>query len=480
MKRTRLIDMLRILTSRERTKFKEYVFSPYFNKNKKVQLLCAHILKYAPAYTHVELDKKSVYRKIYQSDSYNELQINNIISDLLQLLYNFLAQNQYQHHPPLEKQLLLKDLLTRDQLQHFDKNVKRYRQILSKSTYRSYEYFLDEYHLNDQLDSFFLTKAKREYDEHLQLKSDYLDQYYFTNKLRIACDMASRNIVINAGYTCQFLEEIKKDYNNHQELSKQPSIQVYYKTLEMLNNSDEEVHYYSLKKLLQQNISLFPQEELRVLYDYILNHCIKEINSGKLNYYKEILEVYEVLLEQEIILKNGYLTQWDFKNIVTVGLRIQDFEWVEQFIFSYQSKLLQEEQPNALAYNLAALYYEKKLYSKALQQLHNVEFTDTSYHLGAKIIQLKSYYELDETEAFYALLEAFSKYVLRNKQLSDYRKKANNNFLKIAKKIYQLKIRQNTLSRSNYQQKKSILKTTFQEISPIANKDWLNLVFNQL
>ena len=53
-----------------------------------------------------------------------------------------------------------------------------------------------------------------------------------------------------------------------------------------------------------------------------------------------------------------------------------------------------QKQPDVL-YNelLSWLFIQQKEYKKALQELHNVDFTDASYHLGAKIIQIKSYYE---------------------------------------------------------------------------------------
>ena len=67
------------------------------------------------------------------------------------------------------------------------------------------------------------------------------------------------------------------------------------------------------------------------------------------------------------------------------------------------------QQPLAVSSTTTANNGAARSYSlnSKLQQLQDVEFTDTSYHLGAKIIQLKSYFELEETEAFYSLIKAF-------------------------------------------------------------------------
>ncbi len=126
-----------------------------------------------------------------------------------------------------------------------------------------------------------------------------------------------------------------------------------------------------------------------------------------------------------------------------------------------------------MVYNLSALYYARKDYKAALQQLHDVEFTDDNYHLGAKVIQLKSFYELDETEALFALIEAFKKFVGRSRQLSDYLKAATLNFAKMTKKVAQLKANQSILKQQDFERKMIDLRNQLMEIQPISNKVWL-------
>jgi hypothetical protein len=159
---------------------------------------------------------------------------------------------------------------------------------------------------------------------------------------------------------------------------------------------------------------------------------------------------------------------------------LEEFGWIENFIRQYDSYLLPEEKFNAVTYNRAALFSARKEYKKALLELHNVEFTDSSYHLGAKIIQIKSYYELEETEALFALIETFRKYLLRNRDLADYRKKANSNMLKLTKSIYQLKTVGPSMNTSSFNRKRRIINEKLTSIDPIANKDWLEEIFERI
>ncbi|MEM1323442.1 MAG: hypothetical protein AAGG75_24460 [Bacteroidota bacterium] len=481
MKQTNLCLLLSELSTRERTKFKEYVFSPYFNKHQRLRRLCEYLLRHAPDFEHPDLDRRQVYTVVYEEKDFKELRFNNLVSDLLQLLYDYLAQRAYDRQPPLKKQLLLTELRERDAAAHVDRTARRFQQLLEQHPFRNYQFFLHQYALHEQLDQFALTQKRRRYDENLQLQNDKLDLYYMANKFRIACDMASRNIVIKAGYECHRLDQLLGEYRGKEsQYAQVPALVVYYETLQMLTNTPSEPHYQQLKGRLRSNLALFPPQELRILYNYALNYCIKMINTGHVNYYQEVLELYKILLEQKIIFINGYLTQWTYKNIVTVGIRLREFDWTEQFINQYNEALPTEEKLNAFDYNMAALHYARHNYKEALQQLHNVEFTDASYHLGAKIIQLKSYYELEEEEAFFALIEAFRKYILRHRELSDYRKKANANMLKLAQRIYLLKSSRRTITTQAYRQKRRRIGQLLESLEPLANKDWLEEVFGKM
>lgn len=479
MQNSLLTDLLSTLSTKELRKFHEFVHSPYHNKNKKIRQLCELIYRYKPGFQHSKLSKELLYAKIYpESQDFQELRINNLISDLLQLLYRFLAQEIYQDNQLLQKKYLLNNLTSHDADRHIEKNLRNYEQLQEQSQQRSYDYFLEAYYLNEEADQQQLRRAMRSNEGHFQKQNDALDLFYHINKFRIACDMTSRNLVAQAGYQCHYLEDLLEWYEQGAErIQEEPALRLYYRVLQMLRQQGEERWYEEVRAILQSQYQYFSREELWQVYSFALNYCIIRINSGQSSYYQEILQLYQELLERKIIFVNGYLTQWSFKNIITTGIRLQEFDWTEDFIHQYQSYLLPEEKENASVYNLAALYHAKGDFAKALQLLHNVEFTDSSYHLGAKTIQIKSYYELRETEALFALIEAFRKYLLRNRQISDYRKQANNNMLKLVRKIYQLRLNGQLLNQVTFNRRQRHLEQQLKIIQPIANKDWLEDIF---
>ena len=480
MKKSKLIEILQKNSEKELFEFKEWMASPFHNKSEKARLLYQFVLKASPNFEMERLDKRLAFKYLFKKETYNELKINNVISLLTRQLLDFLAFQNYKNTNYLSQICLMDELRQRDLDKQMLQEGHRLKKITSKSVIQNSSTFFDEYLYHKQLDEHFLKKPKRAYDENLQLKNNHLDLFYISTKLKIACDMVSRNTVIQANYEIhhlatliEWLESTDFDYQTY------PAISVYFQAYKTIKNG-KIADYHQLKSLLAANLQTFPNDEMSGLYDYVLNFCIRQINQGNTDFYQEILENYKFLLENKIIFQHGYLAQWDYKNIITVGTRIGDVEWTEQFIHQYKNHLPPKERENAFIYNLASFYYSIQAYKKSLQLLHEVKFTDTSYHLGAKIIQLKSFYELNEDTSFFALIDAFKIYVLRSKNISTYRKQANLNLVKFAKRIYKLKEQQNFIATSVFLQKWKSIDERLKKMENVANKGWLKICLDGL
>ena len=469
MEKSKLISLWRKLSVSERTRFGKFINSPFFNKHPApIRLYEVLQTDYQAGWSKQQLSQKAFPQRVY-----DENWMNNMMSDLLQLLYQYLAQLQFEDKKHFKFQLLNEALQEREAMKDLAYGLRRFQQELQRSNKRSFEYYLALSRLEQQSDFFELSQQKRQFTPHLQQENDYLDVYYLCNKFRIACDMVSRQSIISATYDCSYLHELIAWYREREVWRENPILAVYYQALCMMQDRSDESHYLGLKKHLLKYAGLIPLDELRSLYTYALNYCIQKINTGKGSFYRETFELYQAMLESKTLFVNEHLSPWSYKNIVTTGIRLQEFEWTEQFIRRYKGALPERERGNALAYNLASIYFARGHYSKALRQLQNVEFTHQTYHLGAKIIQLKSYFELCEYEAFYSLIDAFRHYLRRNRSMSEYRIKANRQFLHYAKKIGQLADRRKTLSQRQLAERQLKLRTGISGSSEIANKEWL-------
>ena len=159
------------------------------------------------------------------------------------------------------------------------------------------------------------------------------------------------------------------------------------------------------------------------------------MNLGDSEFVLEAFQLFQDWLPKGLLLVQGKLTPFHFKNIVTIGLRLSEFDWIENFIHQYSQFLDERHRENAITFNLAQLYFYKKNYLKVIQLLSQVEYDDMTYNLNSKTLLMASYYELDEIEALGSLLDTFRVYLNRNKELPATRRKHYLNTIGIVRKL---------------------------------------------
>ena len=168
------------------------------------------------------------------------------------------------------------------------------------------------------------------------------------------------------------------------------------------------------------------------------NYCIKKINQGNQKFLKELFFLYQTLLKKEIIIANGEISPWYFRNIVVVALRLGEYAWTEDFIIKYQDFLEEDFRRNTVTYNLAQLYFYQKKYEKVIEQLQNVEYDDITYSLNSKTMLMATFYELDDIDPLFSLMESFRTYLNRQKSLPPSKARDYLNLIRFTKRLVRL------------------------------------------
>ena len=475
MHKSKLITVLRSLSTRERSRWREYVYSPFFNKHPVLRDLADLILGFAPEFTEKMPDKGPLYAQLYGPDTeFDERKLNNQISDLYELLLGFLSYTLYESEP-VEQQLLTVNALLERNLDHAASGaLAKCRLLLDRRTDQTARRHFLELRWWEAAEVLASRESRRIAGEQLNRQAKANDLAFVLEKLRLGAAMLSRRglAVVQADAQPRWLPAIRQWCQEEADLAEMPAVQVYLAALDLQEQAQPE-SFAAFTEALDQHYAVFGKEELAALYQYALNYCIRRINDGQPDAYPQALNLYQTLLERDVLLRQGRLSQWTYKNITTTGLRSGAFGWTEGFLKNYRELLPPGEQENAFAYNLAALHFEKKNYAATLLTLQNVEFTDFTYHLGAKILQLKSYYLLEETEALNALLEATQQLLRRNRSLSSFGKSANLNFIRMLRQLHRWKQGADTKPPAKQMQRRKVLAEKIEQLQPLANKDWL-------
>jgi hypothetical protein len=465
------------LSRAERTRFREMANSPYFNKNEDV----VRFLDIIEKDKERELGKEQVFSMVFPGQKFDPRKITDQVYYLTRLAEEFLALRKFRNDDVLKKINLLGESLDRKIDRMTVSISKEIEEDLHNTVYRDYTLYYKEYLFQSERDRYFIGSELTKRDESLQKKTDSLDLFYISTKLRDCCEMLNRSQILKSTYQVHFLEPIKEYVETHlSDFTDYPAIGIYYHILLMLKYPENNIHFIKLIGLLGSSHKIFPNEELRDMYTYAQNYAIRKVNAGENEYYRSLFDINRILLDTGLIYTGKYVTQRDYKNIVSIALRLGEYEWTMNFIDNYKNHLPKEFRQNAYIYNLANYYYETKEHRKAIRLLRDVEFTDLYYNLDAKTMLLKIYFEEGEDESFLALCNAFKIYLTRNKLINDQTFAIYNNLLKFTKKAFYLKMLLPYQRGKNFAKKIDTLKQKVESAKNIVNIKWLREQIDEL
>jgi hypothetical protein len=271
--------------------------------------------------------------------------------------------------------------------------------------------------------------------EHSRTDDSYLLQYnkalkneFWYKKLKNATDLIMRAHVFSSTYDFSEIDTSLGSFKTEQ-FKYEPSILLYY-YIYLLFKEDDELFYQKTLTFLNDNQKILSKSELKDVYACLQNYCIRKVNERNEKYLHELFNLYKELLEKDIIAQNNQLYVFDFKNIATLGFRLNQWEWVEEFTKKYQFFLPPEYQQSAVSYNMARIAFHRNDHRRALQWLLNVVYADIYYELGCKGLLVKVYYELNEFPLLDTLIQSFKTFLNRNKLIPSHQKNMYLNFLK--------------------------------------------------
>ncbi len=438
----KLLDILSKLTTQQIKRIKQNNYYDFQNKLIKEYDLLVYLEKHIPNYENVDLSHDILHNLFKLPKNTNAQKTSTILrqtaSNLTQLIEDFLCIQGFKDDRfAYEKQLLI-------QYKKLDLPKYSYQQLdKTKSIVDNHRFFdISKYQITSLLreEEYKLHSAynNRLLNESLQDFLDHFNLFYFSKMLKYVCEMINRQNILQVTYDLTLNIQIIEHQLNIIDIEKHPFIKIYYNIYCSLTR-EEDFYFDELKEKIFANKDFFTLEELKDMFSYAQNFCIKKINKGDLTYYQEIFDLFKYQLENRILYYNGVLEHYDFKNITSVALRLKQYDWLESFLLSYNIYLRENIRENSILYASAQMFFAKKDFKQSIKKLILIEYTDVYYHLGAKSLLLKNYYELEEYESFMSLHSAFKIYLKRNKEISEYQKITYENFLMIIKRILKAK-----------------------------------------
>lgn len=438
MVNTKLFTLLQTFSGTDLQRFRKYLLSPFFNENEDFVRLFDRVRSNLRTMgkTKPGAQKLGYWQHLFPGQPYDDTRFRRFCSDLYKLALDYLSVKEFRSDSPVDSIYLLDALAPTKLDKHFEGVVRGVEQKQRKSGWKNAQFHFIKYMLGRQRHEHLEHRRGKTANLQFLERADYhLDCYYFSKKLEHYCDALGYKKMVSLAADIRLFPDFMTYLQEHGFLV-EPSVRAYYLAAQMNLFQEEEAYFRKLKRLLETDATCFRQKELQVLFIHLMNYCIDtKINNGHTEYYRQLFSLYRTALDKEIIFEDDELNPHHYKNIITIGLQVQEFGWVEKFIQDFTPRLPKDTQENALNYNLAHLYFYKGEYSKVIGQLREVEYPSPVYALGSKLLLLRTYFELKEDMALDSLIDSFRIYLRRHRLISRDVKQQYLNVLRFTKKL---------------------------------------------
>jgi hypothetical protein len=460
--KNKVITVLKSLPSDEIRQLDKFVRSPIHNQHEDVVRLFQYLRKYLGGGERA-LDKERVFGHLFPGMDFNMQQIHYLSSYLLKVVEDYLAWKAWKNDEASVGLNLVKAYHAHRLEQSHKATLSKVLSQHESQQIRDAQHFSRLYQLRTQ--EYLAAKTQgRSRDFDLQQLIDAQDVAFIIEKLKIGCNVLSHQALKKTQYNTGLIDAVMEFLKNHPFLE-MPSVAIYYHAYLALSDIGNESSFRELKKLLDIQQAAFPVTDLRDLYLFAINFCIKQLNSGNQAYLREAFEIYSAGLSIDIFLENGELSPWTYSNFIISGIRLREFDKVEAFIKQYTQNLPEKERDGLYRYNYAFLHYEKKDYQKAMLMLSTTDYgKDLLTTCAAKTLLARMYFEQKETETLLNLLQSFKVFISR-KELLGYHKDSYGNFISTLLKL----VGQRSAKAPNLQE----IQSDLAGFKVVAAKDWL-------
>lgn len=482
MIKSKAIDILGSLSKEEFKQFGKFVRSPYFNENKKLAELYEILKKHHPDYSKKSLTKENAYVKLFPGRTYNDGTMRKLLSGMQQLAEEYIAHSHFDKVNLFEKTLLL--------MSHFDqKKLDKLFNIKMEeleSRYKELNNFEDDYFKRN----FELEVTRINYDlgrdrashEPEKIRNDltrcslYMICYSLITALKLGQDIFVMKLSYDFDYRDtiaykfieslgpgKFIDSIKK-YAPEFHLV----LLIYFNRFMIAAGLDpDDLYYYELKAIVFKSLGLFTRFEKYNLVLFLENSCEEKNISGK-DFRKELHSVHREMLTRKLFTAEDedYFSIIRFRGMVKCALLNDEFAWTEEFLNKYLEKLPIQFRDNMNYYSLALLYFRRRMFGKALENVSKVRFETYRIKFDVWALKLQIEFELGYYEEVLYSIDSF-RHSLKNDTTSPHWMKARfSNFMNYFQKVLKIK-------HSQEKPEAEFFKNEISKSKEVLEKDWL-------
>lgn len=477
MENTKLITLLRSFSKQEIIKFREFINSPYFNKNKNVSALAEAIMGYYPEFTHTDFTEENIYNKTFGKEKHDYFKLRNVLSDLFSLAISFLKVTSMEKKDIDLEIGILNTLHDRKLDGLYTQREKKVKKQLADLDAKDEDNYLSEYQLERINTAHYQFNRSSYTFERIQIEFDTFFNYSIIGMLRLYSKQLHNRNHGNIKFNMEMFDNIWS-YVKDKVIEDNPSYMIYRQVIKLeLSRSEED--YRELIRLKEKYIGKLPAEELYYALLIQNSYAVYRLKLGDETYYIERFYAFREIMKNKFM-SVDYIIYPNFITVFTSACMADEYEWAEAFVKSAQNGISPpEEKNNAVTYCKAFLAYRKQDFDNALKLFSKTNFKLYLMKVMVRSYSIRIYYEQGHYEQALSAIDSFRHYLKSEKLMDDGQRESHYEFMRHLTRLIEFKIE--SLTRKNRTELGIFIKQIEKmKANPLGAKNWLLQKTNEI
>ncbi len=423
--KNKILNIISSFSSSDIKELSRYIVFSAPNRSQQHIDLITYVKKQIES--EAEFDKEECFRTLFPGLRYEDVKLRLLQSDTVRIVEKYITYKALEEDRLFNSKALLSYYKEKNLNDLYKKTLQKY--VRQKEEGSGQQKLLYDFFLLEEIYTNAIAERQVGKTETQDLL-DLLDKEYIVRKLRYSCLTVSQenvyDIHFDHGIRNEIVEHIEK-----KQLYNDPAIGLYYYCYQMLSTQGEFQHFY---EYLKRHGGSLADEQRKELFTLSINFCIRSLNQGDKTFGRIGIEFYQEGLRNGILLRNGKISRFTFRNIVTMAVRIEEFELAEKFIKQYSDMLDRRERDNMMTFTTSIVLFSKKEFEEASKEVIKTDFKDVLFNLATKALQAKIYFEIGEIWLLRSHLDAMQIFLKRQKSLG-YHKKNYLNMIAYMRKL---------------------------------------------
>ncbi|MEM9888477.1 MAG: hypothetical protein AAF849_21460 [Bacteroidota bacterium] len=464
---SKFVNILKTFNEAELKSFDTWLRSPWCNSNKNLVKLLAELRKYYPAFHYKKLSKEQLFQKILPKGKFSDRRMNNLLSEAYLAAERFMIFQHLAQNENLQKDILSQEWQNRDREKWFFKTTRKKIAQLEEKPIKAWEDHLEMLQLQRRIYHHPNQKIRMQTGAAtLQSMDEQLELTYLLEKAAIINEkMARQRILRDENYE---LEADLVRWKAASQAQPHPALDFYQMRFDYTDDNRLS-HYWKLRNLFFERYEELSETQQKLHLTALLNDTTW-LAKAKLLENIEVLPLYKLGLENELVLYKERISHATFVTIVGASNIKSDFDFTYKFIDKYILRLDVKYRLDCINWARSHTAYWEKKYTACIDLLISYTFQHYYFKLAGRLLMTQAYFDLylkdDSYESFlFNYFDAFEKWLLREKVWS----KANKvSFLRFVQKCRALAKHHN---KPDFQLSK--VESLFEDVQSIQALDWL-------